>query len=380
MKRKAIVTGMIATYPVAGVLWDYVQYAIALERLGLEVFYLEDSGLDSYHESPAAYLENSLGRFSPELKKRWHYRTTDGRTYGLNAEQWAAVVRDAALFLNVSGGCLMRDEYLAAKRRVLIDTDPGLNHFVNYPKWDAAPGWEGTHGYRAHDYFFTYAENLGRPTCVLPDLGLPWHATRPPVVLELWRSAAPEHGWTTVMSWKPYQHYKAGITHQGATYGAKEIEFEKFATLPQRVAPPLEVAIGGENPPVAAWRASGWKVTDAAAVSAAPGAYRDYIQSSRGEFSVAKNIYVGTRSGWFSCRSVCYLAAGLPVVVQDTGFSENIPTGEGLLAFTKLDEAVLGIEAVERDYAAHQRAARRLAETEFASEIVLGALLEKIGA
>lgn len=373
---KAIVTGMIATYPVAGVLWDYVQYALGLEQLGFDVYYLEDSGLDSYHEAPAAYLERSLAWFSTRLARRWHYRATDGSGYGMTAEDLGAAIADAELFLNVSGGCLMRDEYLRAKNRILVDTDPGLNHFVNFPKWDASPGWQGTHGYRAHDRFFTYAENIGKPSCTLPDLGLRWEPTRPPVVTALWKAAEESNRWTTVMSWSPFQHYKKEIRHEGRAYGAKEIEFQKFVSLPRRVAATLEVAVGGKNAPVQEWTALGWRVVDAAAISSDPALYRDYITQSRGEWSVAKNIYVATHSGWFSCRSVCYLAAGLPVVVQDTGFSENLPVGEGVLAFATMEEAARAIAAVEHDYARHRAAARELAQTHFSAETVIGRMLE----
>jgi hypothetical protein len=376
---KAVVTGMIATYPVAGVLWDYVQYAIGLERLGFEVYYLEDSGLASYAENAPAYLATSLAWFSPGLRNRWHYRDADGASFGLSREDFGEIIGQADIFVNVSGGCLMREEYLAAKNRILIDTDPGLNHFVNFPKWDASPGWQGTHGYRAHDFFFTYAGNLGKPGCPLPDFGIPWHTTQPPVVMDLWDAPAPSNRWTTVMSWKPFQHYKKEIVHNGSAYGAKEIEFQKFASVPTRVPVALEVAVGGTNAPVAEWRNAGWNVVDAAPISADPAPYRDYIQNSRAEFSVAKNIYVATHCGWFSCRSVCYLAAGLPVVVQDTGFSELIPTGAGLFAFSSVEDAVRGIEAVESDYRTHRRAARDLACTHFASGVVLGGMLNKIG-
>ena len=376
---KVIVTGLIATYPIAGVLWDYVQYVVGLQRLGFEVYYVEDSGLASYHEAPAAYLEKMLLWFLPELNGRWHYRTPENQSYGLTHAQIAKIAADCTIFLNVSGGCLLRDEYMVVPKKVLIDTDPGLNQFVNFPKWDAAPGWQGTRGYRGHDFFFTYAENLGKPFCILPDLGLIWQPTRPPVVMDLWKAAPGSGGWTTVMSWKPFQHYKSEIRYNGIAYGAKEMEFQKFQALPQRVSAPLEVAVGGPNAPVSEWKQLGWQVADAAKISGDPTTYRDYIQNSRGEFSVAKNVYVATHSGWFSCRSVCYLAAGLPVVVQDTGFSEFIPSGEGLFAFSTLEEAVGAIESVERDYARHQKAARELARTQFAAEVVLGNLLQRIG-
>jgi hypothetical protein len=374
----AIVSGMIATYPVGGVAWDYAQYALGLDRLGFEVYYIEDSGLPSYHPEPAAYLDKTLRWFSPSLGGRWHYRDVDGQMHGLEQRKLRKIFEECSVFLNVSNGCLLRDDYMPCPRKVLIDSDPGLNHFVNFPKWDLAPGWQGTHGYRGHDYFFTYAENYGSPDCKLPDLGLEWHRTRPVVIPSAWRSAPIKQGWTTIMSWKPYQHYLEPKEGQDAL-GAKEAEFARCEELPGRTHVSLEIAVAGANAPLERWRGLGWRVRDAAEVSRSAKGYRRYIEQSRGEFSVAKGVYVSSRSGWFSCRSVCYLAAGRPVVVQDTGFSKFIPTGEGLFAFSNLAEAVRSVAAVETDYNRHQRAARGLAKDHFDSNKVLGDLLTKIG-
>jgi hypothetical protein len=164
------------------------------------------------------------------------------------------------------------------------------------------------------------------------------------------------------------------------TYGAKEIEFGRVESLPRLVSVPLEIAAGGASEQVMdQWRELGWSARRAQDVSRTVGDYRNYIERSRGEFSVAKNVYVATRSGWFSCRSICYLAAGLPVVTQDTGFSDLIPCGEGLMPFTSLESAAAALRAVESDYPAHQRAARRLAESHFSSSVVLGEILNRIG-
>lgn len=385
---KAIVTGMIASYPVGGVVWDYAQYALGLERLGFEVYYLEDTGWQTYNPVRGEYgedcayavefLENSLGGLSPTLARRWRFRNMDGRTFGLDDRAFSEVLGSADLFLNVSGGTLLRDEYMACRRKVLIDSDPGWNHFRNFPKWDANPNWQGSHGYRAHDYFFTYAERIGRPDCVLPDFGLKWQPTRPLVVMDCWQAEPPGDKWTTVMTWKNFQET---IQHNGVIYGTKEMEFRKVEQLPASIpqgGARLELAVGGDSAPREHWRALGWNVVESQDISRTAGDYRRYVQSSRGEFSVAKNVYAATRCGWFSCRSVCYLAAGLPVVVQDTGFSEFIPTGEGLFAFSNLDEAVRGVEAVEKNYPRHQHAARELARTHFASDVVLGELLRRI--
>ena len=383
---RAIVTGMIASYPVGGVVWDYGQYALGLERLGLEVYYLEDTGWETYNPVSGAYgpdcaygvefLERSLRALSPTLGDRWHFRNLDGRSFGIAASDFEEIVAGADLLVNVSGGTLLRDAYMACPRKLLIDTDPGWNHFRNYPRWDAQPGWQGSHGYRAHDHFFTYAERIGKPGCRLPSLGIDWIPTRPPVVMDCWEGVGPGSKWTTVMTWKNFQEE---IRHEGEVYGTKEREFTKIEAIPRQAPASFEVAIGGGEAPIDRWRALGWSVADAQAISVTPDSYRAYVQQSRGEFSVAKNVYVATESGWFSCRTVCYLAAGRPAVVQDTGFSESIRTGEGLFAFSDVAGAARGVAAVEASYEVHREAARELAAREFGSDRVCGELLERIG-
>jgi hypothetical protein len=386
---RAVVTGMIATYPVGGVAWDYGQYALGLEQLGFEVYYLEDTGLPSYTYNPSIggyeedcshgvdFLEQSLALLSPTLAKRWHFRSVDDRTYGLDAAEIADVVANADLFLNVSGGCLLRDEYRSCVRKVFVDTDPGWNQFVVFPQWDRRPEEQRRQGFRGHDYFFTYAQRLGQIDCPLPLFGLKWHPTRPPVVLNCWSPQPPAKQWTTVMTWDNYQH---PVEYDGARYGSKEGEFPRVAELPSRSSASFEVAVNAvdDDIPREQWRDLGWSVANGRAKSVTAEAYRSYVASSRGEFSVAKNIYVATRSGWFSCRSVCYMAASRPVVIQDTGFSDVVPTGDGLLRFSNIDEAAKAIALVERDYGHHQDAARELVSTHFDSCSVLSELLDRV--
>jgi hypothetical protein len=394
----AVVTGMIATYPVGGVAWDYGQYALGLERLGFDVYYLEDTGwltydprCREYGADPSfgvAFLGAALADLSPSLGRRWHFRAMDGRSFGIEAARFREIVARADVFLNVSGGTLLRDEYMRCPRKVLIDTDPGWNHFRNYPRADANPAWGGGNGYRAHDFFFTYAERIGREDCVLPSLGLNWQPTRPPVVLDAWSPKPPGAMWTTVLTWN---NYREAVEYAGVRYGTKEVEFERVMQLPSRVSSRLEIAAGGiddggESPDAAVWHPSrpaleslGWLVVDAQRVSSTADAYRHYVEQSRGEFSVAKNVYVATRSGWFSCRSTCYLAAGRPAVVQDTGFSDVIPAGEGVVAFSTLDEAVEALQRIEADYERHCAAARSVAADHFSTDRVLGDLLRRIG-
>lgn len=380
---KVVVTGLIATYPVGGVFWDYIQYMIGFEKLGFEVYYLEDAGYPALDpvsgeesEYGVSFLKHSLDHILPQFKKRWHYRSLRGDTYGLAPEKIEKIVSDSDIFLNVSGSCLLRDSYMACRRKVLIDTDPGWNHFYNYPKWDNSPGWQGAHSYRDHDIFFTYAENIGCSDCLLPSLGIKWKKTRPLVVMENWKKGCPSETWTTVMSWN---NYRRELIHNNKIYGSKEKEFPKFDTLPNIVSCNMEIAVGGNDAPRDRWRQLGWSVINSLDISKTADDYRSYIQSSRGEFSIAKNVYVDVRSGWFSCRSICYMSSGLPVILQDTGFSKYIPTGTGVLAFATFDEAAKCINKAEKDYELHCQAAHQIAKEYFSSEVILYDMLDKIG-
>jgi hypothetical protein len=380
---------MMATYPVGGVAWDYGQYALAMEQLGYEVYYLEDTALPAYTydddartfvEDPSygiEFLRRSLAYFSPTLADRWFFRAYDGRTFGMDEEAFNDIVAGADVLLNVSGGTLLREPYRRCPVKVFIDTDPGWNQFVIFPRWDAKPRHVQLEGYRGHDAFFTFAERIGQPDCPLDTFGLEWHTTRHPVITSRWPIASsPGDRWTTVMMWN---NYEKPVTHEGVQYGSKEREFAKIEPVPSRVrGAKFEVAINGEAP-IERWRGLGWSTTVGGQVSKTAQSYRDYVAGSRGEFSVAKNIYVATHSGWFSGRSACYLAAGRPVVLQDTGYSQGVSTGEGLLSFRDGDEAVAALSRIERDYARHSRAARRLAEEHFEGTRVLGEILQKIG-
>jgi len=210
----------------------------------------------------------------------------------------------------------------------------------------------------------------------LPLLGINWLPTRSPVILDKWHPRPPAQKWTTVMTWK---NFSQPIEYQGQQYGTKEVEFEKIEKLPQLINAEFEVAVGGNNPPKQHLQTLGWSIVDSFEHSKTLDVYRTYIQQSRGEFSVAKNVYVDTHSGWFSCRSVCYLASCRPVVVQDTGFSRFISTGEGLFAFDDLEGAKSAIEEIELNYGKHQKAAYDVANEYFCSDRVIEQMLKEIG-
>ena len=387
---QAVVTGFIGSFPLGGVAWDYGQYALGLERLGLDVFYLEDCGRHSYDprtgmydDDPSfavEYLGESLSRLSPTLGERWHFRDVHGRGHGIDTEVFADIVASSDILINVSGASILRDEYMACPRKAFIDTDPGWNHFVMFPYFDAHEKKTGRRSFRQHDFLFTYAERIGKSDCSLPELGAEWIPTRPPVVPDCWETEPPGERWTTVLSWANYSKGEADeVDRSVMPYGSKEVEFAKIDTLPSVVDVEFELALGGIDAPAWDLLKKGWSLVGSTRKTLTLDAYRHYLQSSRGEFSVAKNAYVETNSGWFSCRSACYLAAGRPVVLQDTGWSHSIPPGEGLLSFSDLGEAIADIEKVESDYDAHSEAARAVAAEYLSPERVLAEMLDRMG-
>ena len=258
-------------------------------------------------------------------------------------------------------------------RRIYIDLDPGYTQF-----WHAAgnpgPRLEG------HNFYYTVGENIGRPGCSIPTGGISWRPIRQPVVLEHWPACAPGDVrlFSTIASWRgPY----GPAQHAGTTYGLKAHEFRKFVELPRRVDQRFEIALDidpADERDLVALRDHGWHVVDPGVVASGPVGFREYVQASGAEFSVAQGIYVETQSGWFSDRTVRYLASGRPALVQDTGFGRKYPLGEGLVAFRTMDEAVTGARQIAGDYKNHCRAARAIAENYFDSGRVLGQLVDEV--
>jgi hypothetical protein len=259
----------------------------------------------------------------------------------------------------------------AARRRMYIDCDPG---FVQI--------WQEQYGVdmnlRGHETYVTVGLNLGAPDCPLPTCGIAWHKTLPPVVLSEWTTAAPAgDAYTTVADWRGY----SPVEWRGVWYGQKAEEFMRIVELPRRVAALLELclAIHPDEPDLPTLTANGWRLSAPREHCATPDTYRDYIRASRGEFTVVKHGYAAGRTGWFSDRSACYLAAGRPVIIQDTGIGAYVPTGQGLLTFTDIDAAAAAIERVESNYAAHAAAAAAFARAHLDSDRVLPRLLELAG-
>src|SRR5262245_35126265 len=299
---RVVVTGFVATYPVGGVAWDYLQYLEGFRRLGCDVFYLEDSGRWRYDAAAgtfvedatdgARYLSRALAWLDPNFSDAWSVRGAGAVVHGRDAAHAARVCAGADLLLTASGACVLRERYRAARVAAYVDTDPG------YSQSRAAAVDAGTIDpqtresvalMRQHDVFFSLGEHVGAPDCGVPTVGIAWKPTRQPIVLERWPTTpAPDGSFTTVMSWRIEQ---SPPMVDGHVYGGKDVEFERFLDLPGRTSERLEVAIAGAAPRERIRRA-GWDVVDARGVSATMEDYRDYILRSRGELSVAKNAYV----------------------------------------------------------------------------------------
>jgi hypothetical protein len=387
---RIVVSGLAAHWPVGGVAWDYLQYPIGLTRLGHEVVYHEDTRQWPYDPikatsvDTASYSVEYLARFfrtyAPEISNRWHYRHLGVESFGLSEGEFERFAQTADLFLNISAAN-MRPTALGARCiKAYLDTDPGYNQIVldHRPSWQTEAKWAWlVEDFRHYDRFLTYAENIGKADCLLPTLGVSWVKTRMPLVHSLWRNvppAAETSPWTTVMTWNGFP---GPLIHECREYGSKGFEFAKIMSLPRAISHPIKIAIGGAAPRESLMQ-QGWTVVDGPSVTLTPESYRDFIAASRGEVSTAKNVYVAMKTGWFSCRTACYLAAGRPAVVQDTGFSKTVPVGKGLFAFDTLEKAVAAIETIEGDYRSHAEAAREVAIDQFDSDKVLARMLDDI--
>ncbi|MFC1883067.1 hypothetical protein ACFL2S_16480 [Thermodesulfobacteriota bacterium] len=297
-----------------------------------------------------------------------------GNVEGLDWKDMKRMLGEADLLLNVGGVCWLPEFHLC-RRRVLIDMDPFFTQVGGF-------GYEE----RINDYhsYFSYGVNIGRQGCTIPTGGFDWLPTVPPVVTEIWQrplptrekqaeSEAADVPFTTVANWNAY----GSVTYRGEHYGQKDEEFLRLIDLPNRTSQKLELALSGASPEIwARLQATGWSLREGGKVSIDIPTYHAFISGSRGEFSAAKNAYVKTRSGWFSDRSVCYLAAGRPVILQDTGFSDWLPTGRGVLVFSSIEEAVDCIDSVNASYTVHCRAAKEIAQKTFSYKVVLPRLVE----
>ncbi|MDP8901371.1 MAG: glycosyltransferase family 1 protein [Actinomycetota bacterium] len=375
---KIVLSGSMGRLPVGGYAWMDMQWLAGFQALGHDVWYIEDAGESSWVydwdsedltqslDYPAGFVGHCLSSIG--LGANWSYRTDDERR-GMTHEAVATVCAEADLLI-VHGVPLAawRPEYQLPRRTVFVDVDPAFTQIRLASGDDDLAETVGR-----CDRLFTIAQRMGQPDCTIPNNGLEWVPTVPPIALQHW---PPSDGsgathFTCVMQWRGHHD----VEHQGIRYGQKDAEFPRFMALPTRTSQPLRLALTGAEPRLL--EEHGWEVVPGWEVSRTPWSYQQFIRRSRGEFSVAKHGYVRSRGGWFSDRSLCYLATGRPVVVEDTGL-DWLPTGKGIVTFGDIDGARDAIEAVNDDYEAHAAAARCLAAEYFDAAHVLSRLLDQV--
>lgn len=374
---RVVVCGLAGAVPVGGMGLHYLQYCLGLRDLGVEVFYLEDHWAWPYHPDRRDVIEDAsytiawLTDLFEAFDLPWAYMDPHGDYHGTDRRDVHGRCATADLLINLSGGLFPFEHHRKARTLAFVDTDSAFNQ---------VRALTGNDDLRVlmemHDLHFTFAEAIGEPWCRIPDVGLRWRPTRQPVHLPLWDEDHEIGGtWTTVMNWRSY----GTVTWEGETWGQKDAAFPVVWDLPARTGLALEIALDGPAPREEL-RAAGWSVVDPLPRSRTIWDLQDYIHASRGELTVQKQAFVRSRSGWFAERSANYLAAGRPVVAQDTGWSSFLPTdGGGLFPFSTPEQAADALHTVEADPAHHAICARRIAEREFDARTVLGAMLSEAG-
>lgn len=394
-KLKIIIGGFLGIMPAGGVTWDYIQYPLGFSLLGHDVYYIEDTRLYPIYQKVgsrwddcsncAEHIRSVMEYF--DLSDRWVYRDeASGKCFGMSENKIKELCRTADIFINISCSTFMRDEYLHIPKRVLIDSDPMFTQIQYASQQMFTPGESGIRQMiNAHNYFFTFGENIGADDCLIPADELRWNTTRQPICLDHWDWQLPisKNGidFTTLMNWSAGKK----LLYDNKEWGQKDIEFSKFSSLPQYL-PGIKLSIAVNNIEETSKRSEvdklksiGWKILDPETNAGDWMSYQKFIQSSVGEFSVAKETYVKANTGWFSCRSACYLASGRPVITQDTGWSKYIPSGNGLFSFKTMPEAIDALKKVTSNINYHSKAAREVAEEYFDSNKVLNCLLQNIG-
>jgi hypothetical protein len=375
-RLKILLSGMVAGDPhQGGATWAVLQYFAGLSALGHEVVLVEPLDAAKGAANPLARGSDMVGYFeslSLLTGRAALLAEGTGETAGLPLEQLVRFASDADLLINISG--MLREEKLLEPIpvRAFLDLDPGFNQVWHATGEDM--------GIDRHTHWVSVGQSLGRGNCPIPTCGRRWIPTLPPVALDHWPAAtgAPEReAFTTIGHWRSY----GSIEHGGIRYGQRAHSLRELIQLPEVSPSRFQLALGihpAEERDLAALRANGWKLLDPRVVAGTPEAYAEFVRGSKAELSIAKSGYVASRSGWFSDRSACYLASGRPVVAQDTGFGDFLPTGDGLLAFATTAEAAEAVAEVESDWVGHSRAARMLAEEHLSAQRVLPQMLDSI--
>src|ERR1051325_2468241 len=381
MKRKRIVVmGFMGSMPIAGVIWQHVHYMVGLQRLGHDVYYIEDSARLPYNpetfevSEDFGYAAKILSRLAAEFdfKDRWAYCARylqKSLTAGISIKKIRQLYREADAILNICGAQEFNHDLLGSDRILYVESDPGVEQI----KIDN--GVRSTIDYIGrHHALFTFGENVGTKNFPVPLHGFKWNATRQPIMTDFWKTnPAPKRRavFTSIANWSTSG--LKDIVWRGEKYlWSKSREFIRFVAAPKRAGETFELATNISQPRTRRkFERNGWSLVSPSQMSVDYWLYRDYIQRSKGEFTVAKDQYVRLNTGWFSDRSACYLAAGRPVITQETGFTKNYGGEAGLLAFRSVGDIAEAVKMVNADYKKHSGAARRVAREVFEAETVL---------
>jgi hypothetical protein len=389
MKRKKIVVmGFMGSVPIAGVIWQHVHYVVGLRRLGHEVYYVEDSARLPYNpetfdtSEDFNYSARILEQLSREFdfRRRWGFcaRYSKGNpTAGLTLPKIKQLYREADAILNICGTQEFNDDLLKSDRIIYVESDPGVEQIKIDQRVRSTAKY-----LKRHHALFTFGESVGTSEFPVPTHGLRWLPTRQPIVTDLWKtSRQPPRAalFTSIANWSTSG--LKDITWRSQKYlWSKSREFLRFIEAPKRSGETFELATDIKDPKTREkFVRNGWRFTSPHQMSVDYWKYRDYIRRSKGEFTVAKDQYVRLHTGWFSDRSGCYLAAGRPVITQETGFTRIFGGEAGLLSFRSLADVTEAVKKVNRDYSRHCRAARDIAREYFEAEKVVASLLERAG-
>lgn len=391
-KGTVIIGGFIGILPAGGVTWDYIQYVLGFKKMGFEVIYLEDTRLYPIYQKADQKWNDSkpvinnlmqiMERFG--LGNSWIYRDeVTGNSYGMDMKLFLAACKRADFFVNISCSTVMREEYAQIPNRILIDSDPMFTQIQLATEQSfTSETCNLKQLVNEHNYHFTFGENIKQKNCLIPDVGVDFIPTRQPVVLDYWDySVAPLSGsYTTLMNWSAGKK----LHFQGEAWGQKDMEFSKIKEIPSILAnKTFDISVskaggGLTDDEKSKFNKNGWNLIETDRASGDEIQYQQFIHNSKAELSVAKHTYVKAKTGWFSCRSACYLASGRPVIAQDTGWSKYYTTGIGLFAFTNSEEAIGAIEKIESDLVNQSKAARQIAEAYFDSNKVINGLISAV--
>lgn len=389
-KGTVIIGGFLGLLPIGGVVWDYIQYVIGFQLMGFNVYYLEDTkiypvfGKTWDDSSETVKRLHEIMKFF-NLEDRYIYLDElTQQFFGRSKSEYLELCKAADIFINVSCANVIREEYSNIPIRILLDTDPMFTQIqINSDQTFTAGNSNLKELAKWHTHHFTFGENIFSKDCLIPEGEFSWITTRQPICMNYWdykKLPASKPLFSTLMNWKAGKKFQ----YDGQDWGQKDVTFPLIQDLPN-LLPHTSFKLAVSQTVVDEERGryeklleSGWDVVSSEEASGNHLLYQEFINSSSGEISVAKETYVKAKTGWFSCRSACYLAAGRPVVAQDTGWSEYYPTGLGLFSFSNKNEALEAIREITENWKVHSLGAREIAEAYFDHKIVLGKMIDSL--